>query len=105
MPSWVVEDPGIFLATFLNKSQSQQADTIINYWKDEDIQVAVPTLFRYEIITVLRKNVYRGLISAPEALIAQNSLLPAMLRLDVLIDDALFKHRYKCATQLNRPTA
>lgn len=105
MTSWVVADSGIFLATVLNESQSQQADTIINYWIDEDIQVAVPTLFRYEIIAVLRKNVYRGLISAGEALIAQNSLLAAMRGLDFLIDDALLKRSYEFATQLNRPTA
>jgi hypothetical protein len=57
MTSWVVADSGIFLATVLNESQSQQADTIINYWIAKDIQVAVPTLFRYEIIAVLRKTV------------------------------------------------
>jgi len=45
MTSWVVADSGIFLATVLNESQSQQADTIINYWIDEDIQVAVPHYF------------------------------------------------------------
>jgi len=105
MTSWVVADSSLFLAAVLQESHSQRADALINSWISENIQIAAPTLFRYEIIAVLRKNVYRGLISPEQALVAQKNLLSSTHGVDFIIDDALLKRGYELAAQLNRPTA
>ena len=105
MTSTVVADSGIFLAAVLDENHSERADALISFWIAEDIRIAVPVLFRYETIAVLRKNVFRGLISTEEALTAQTSLLSLTRTVDFIIDDNLLKRSYELATQLNRPTA
>ena len=64
MTAWVVADSGIFIATALKETYSVQAEQLVRNWREQGIQIAAPTLFRYEIIAVMRKSVFRGNVSA-----------------------------------------
>jgi predicted nucleic acid-binding protein len=105
MTSWVVADAGIFLAAVLEESYSKQASALIKLWNTEDRQIAAPTLFRYEIIAVIRKNVFRVLLAPEDALEKRDILLSLAQKLRFFVDDDLLRRSYELATQLNRPTA
>lgn len=103
MTSWVVADSGLLIATQLTETYSPQADTIFKQWERERVQITAPVLFRYELISAVRKHVYRGTISAQEG----DRIRERLLRYPVTIiyDDRLLRRAYELATQLNRPTA
>jgi len=103
MTSWVVADSGIFIATVLEETFSQQADALISRWSTQDVQIAAPILFRYEVTSVMRKSVYRNLLTPKEAIQKRDILLAQPIRL--MIDIDLLKRGYDLATQYNRPAA
>jgi predicted nucleic acid-binding protein len=103
MTAWVVADSGIFIATALVETYSWQAEVLLRTWREQGVQVAAPTLFRYEIVAVMRKSVYRGHVSMAQGLNGRDALLEYPVQL--LMDDTLLKRGYELATQYNRPTA
>ena len=103
MTSWVVLDSSIALATVLPERFSQEAIALIASLTGQQIHIAVPTLFHYEIIAVLRKHAYRGVLTAEEAESKCDLLLAQPV--ETMIDDALLRRGLALATQFNRPTA
>jgi predicted nucleic acid-binding protein len=103
MTSWVVCDSGIILATVLIESSSAQAKALLGSWYDQNMQLAAPSLFRYEIVAVVRKYVHRGILT-PDAGIRTRDLLLAE-PVQLMMDDALLRRGYELATRFNRPTA
>src|SRR5436190_20051297 len=103
MTAWVVADSGIFLATVLTETYSEHAEQLLRGWREHEVQIAAPTLFRYEIVDVMRKSVYRGILSTEQALKGRDALLEYPVQL--LMDDALLKRGFELATQYSRPTA
>jgi predicted nucleic acid-binding protein len=103
MTSWVVADSGIMLATVLVEPYSANAKALVAFWKAQNMKVAAPSLFHYEIVAVLRKHVYRGTISQEKATTSIQALLETPVQL--FMDIALLKRAYELATQFNRPTA
>ena len=69
----------------------------------QQTQIAVPTLFHYEIVAVLRKHAHRGSLTVAEADSACDLLLAQPVQ--AMIDDALLRRGLALATQFNRPTA
>ena len=65
--SWAVIDSGILLATVLTEQYSKEAKTLVKSLTGQQTQVAVPMLFRYEIVAVMRKHAYRGTLGAEDA--------------------------------------
>ena len=103
MTSQVVVDSGIFLATALAETYSSQAKALVKMWETQNANLVAPTLFQYEIVAVLRKQVNRGLISPADALKAQDYLLDYPVQL--YMNKSLLKRAYELATKYNRPTA
>src|SRR5258707_9257729 len=103
MTAWVVADSGIFIATALKETYSVQAEQLVRNWREQGIQIAAPTLFRYEIIAVMRKSVFRGNVSAEQAITGRDALLEYPVQL--FMDDVLLKRGYELATQFSRPSA
>ena len=103
MTSWVVADSGIPLATVLVEPNRERAKALLRYWASNDIQVAAPTLFRYEIVAVIRKHVYRDTFTLEDGLRARNQLMSEPVHL--MMTDDLLRRGYELATQFNRPTA
>jgi predicted nucleic acid-binding protein len=67
------------------------------------IQIVAPVLAHYEIVAVVRKWVYRELISPEHA----NRALTILLNIPMLTvtDDSLLNRAYEIATAYDRPTA
>ena len=103
MTSWVVADSGILLSTVLDEPLQAQAIELWEAWKAQDIRVAAPILFQYEIVAVPRKHVHRGILS-----VEKGNLIPeTLLQIPVVcyISPKLLFRAYELATELNRPTA
>jgi predicted nucleic acid-binding protein len=72
-------------------------------WEQQILQVAAPSLFHYEIVAALRKQVYRGILVPEEAVIIRGKLLSVPVQL--FMNTPLLRRAYELATQFNRPTA
>lgn len=103
MTSWVVADSSLFLSTVLIETHSLQAKSLMRLWSVQNVRIAAPSLFRFEIVSVLRKHVYRGILTSDEGTNLCNLVLAEPVRL--LMDKALLRRGYELATQFNRPTA
>lgn len=103
MASAVVVDSGIMLASVLAEAHSEKARALIGWLIGQGATIVVPTLFLYEVVAVLRKNVYRGLLSPGEALKHRDVLLAQPVQ--PMIDSGLLRRAYELAEQFNRPTA
>jgi len=47
-------DSNVFLATIIPDNNTQKAHNLIQFIKVKQLQIAVPTLFRYEVVAVIR---------------------------------------------------
>ena len=103
MTSWVVSDSGILIATVIEESITQKADALVGYWDAQGIPIAAPSLFRYEIVAVMRKSVYREILTEAEAIRGRDVLVS--LPIHLMFSNDLLRRGYELATQLNRPTA
>lgn len=104
MASLVVADSGIFIKLVLEEPFSEQADQLIRQWSQQTTQVAAPVLFQYEIVAVIRKHVYRKLLTAEEAAAKRDMLLTIAQTIRFEVDEKLLRRAYALAEQFNRPT-
>src|SRR5579859_5165245 len=103
MTSWVVIDSGILLATVLIEQHSEKAKSLVKLLTGQQTQIAVPVLFRYEIVAVMRKHAYRGTLTAEDAVSKCNLLLAQPVQ--AMVDDELLRRGNVLAALFNRPTA
>lgn len=103
MTLWVVSDSGILIASALREEHTDKAQALLRQWHHQKVSIAAPSLFHYEIVATIRKNVYRQLVQAEEAFQIREKLLNVPVSL--LMDDDLLRRGYELATELNRPTA
>ena len=103
MTLWVVVDSGIFLKTVLPEDYSDEADKLFKHWQQQGVNLAAPSLFQYEVISVLRKSVVRKVITEAQA--QQALLIFSNLTIAYSLEYHLLSRAYELATQLNRPTA
>jgi len=103
MNAWVVADSGLLIASVLLETHTPKAKAILQHWMDGKIRIAAPILFRYEIVAVMRKSVYRGMVTVEEAAKGRDFLFAYSVHF--MIDSDLLKRAYELATQFNRPTA
>lgn len=101
MTSWVVCDSGILLATVLPETYSTQALALLHQWEQKDIRLAAPALLRYEVVSVIRKSVYRNILPVDDAVQKRDILLAQPVR--IYLDDTLLRRAYDLATQYNLP--
>lgn len=103
MTSWVVCDSGILLATVLPETYSQHAVALLRYWDEQDFRLAAPVLFRYELLSVMRKSVYRNILTSDEAIRKRDILLAQPVQL--MVNDKLLRRGYELASKHNFPAA
>lgn len=103
MTSSVVCDSSLLIATALVESNTSKARALVQLWEQQNLQLTAPSLFHYEIVAALRKNVYRGTLVPEEAIIVRDKLLSVPVQL--MMDMPILKRAYELATQFNRPTA
>jgi predicted nucleic acid-binding protein len=99
----VVVDSGILIASVLKERFFQKADALLEYWRQNNLQLAAPVLFQYEVVAVARKVVFQKRATLEEAIEARDFMLS--YEVETYLDEALLKRAYELATQFDRPTA
>ncbi len=103
MTSWIIVDNNILIASVLQEQFSAQATALLEWIDAEEVQLAAPVLLRYEVVSVLRKIVHRGIITPQDGERYVNHLLkrPATF----LMSDELLLRAYQMASELGMPSA
>lgn len=101
MTSWVVADSNIYLATIIPDLQTERADALIAHWIVQDYTIAAPYLFRYEVMSVVRKHVARETLTDDEGRQALSNLLAQPIQ--YFADDDLLNRAYELAKLHDRP--
>lgn len=65
--SRVVVDASFFLKIFLPEDKSDEAEERWTNWIEESIEVVAPALIVFEVSSVLRNKVYRGILGKDDA--------------------------------------
>ena len=101
--SWVCVDAGLVVKLVVEESYSQEARTLWRIWQKEGYEIAAPSLLRYEVASVLRKQVMRHLRTMSENRYA----LELVLAFDIqYLEPVNFHQRaFALANQLGRPAA
>jgi predicted nucleic acid-binding protein len=101
MTSWVVADSGIYLATVLQEPVTGQAKALTSAWNQSGTQVAASYLFRYELVSVIRKHIARGNMAYTH----WHRVLTGLLTVPVTYstDETLLGRAYELANLYNRP--
>ena len=86
----VVIDANIGLALVVNLPYSQAAELKFTAWREDDVAVAAPSLWWYEVVSSLRKAAQAGLLSVSETVAALDDLSALGI---LTIDAALETHR------------
>jgi len=101
--SLVCADAGVLIKLVVAEEDSDQADVVWERWKEDGVKVVSPGLLLFELTSVLRKKVHRGLLSPEEA----ERAFDLVHRLLVLVLTPPDLHRRACelAARFNRPAA
>jgi predicted nucleic acid-binding protein len=101
--SLVCADSNLAIKLVLHERDSALARELWQSWWIQETDVIAPTLWAYEVTSVIRKQVYRGLL-APDA---ETDTLEAIHRLPVLLMKPTGLHRRASALarRFDRPAA
>jgi predicted nucleic acid-binding protein len=101
--SLVCVDSCLVIKLVVPEPLSGVADALWSKWIEEGVEVAAPRLLRYELVSVLRKKVYRALLTEKEAM----KSLQVALALDISLVDPneLPLAAWKLSHDLQQPTA
>lgn len=102
MKSLVCVDAGIFIKVLLKESLSERARALWGRWAEE-VRVVAPTLFAFEVTSLLRKQAYRGLITPEEG--EEPFALSQEAAVTLVRREGLHRHAWEMAKRLNRPAA
>ena len=105
MAAQVVADSGVFIAIVMEETFGVRANRLVRSWSRDHVQVIAPVLFQYEIVAVIRKNVYRGLLSEEEGIEKRDLLFALTKFIQYEVNEVLLRRAYDIAQQFNRPTA
>jgi predicted nucleic acid-binding protein len=103
MNSLVCVDASLVLKLVLGEDDSPRVLTLWRRWIDESITVIAPPLLAYEVTSVLRNKVYRGLLS-PE--LGDEAFREIHAQgIHYLAPEELHVRAWELARRLNRPAA
>jgi len=103
MPSLVCADASILIKLMTTEPDSDRADGLWEQWKNQGVEVVAPTLLLFELTSVLRNKVHRGLLTAEEGDIAFDMM--EQLPISIRFPSGLHRRAWELATELNRPAA
>jgi len=101
--SLVCADAGILIKLVVAEEDSDRADTLWEQWKEDGVKVVSPGLLLFELTSVLRKKVHRGLLSPEEGERAFDTV--HRLPVQVLTPPDLHRRAWELAARFNRPAA
>jgi predicted nucleic acid-binding protein len=96
-------DSGILLATAQTETFTDKAKMLLSHLNAQRVHCVAPVLLKYEVISVVRKWAYRGVIKREDSELILARLLNYPLELH--FDEALVLHGYQIAEIYQRPTA
>jgi predicted nucleic acid-binding protein len=97
----VCADAGILIKLVVAEEDSDRADALWERWKEDGVRVVAPGLLPFELTSVLRKKVHRGLLSPEEGKEAFDMV--HRLPVQVLTPPDLYRRAWELATRFNRP--
>ncbi len=103
MTLWAVADSSIYLAIALREPHADAARALIGEWTQTQTHIAAPYLFRYELISVVRKHITRGNITLSDGQAAINGLLRRPV--EIFTEESLLHRAFKLASDFNFPAA
>ncbi len=104
MTTSIILDSGIYLALVLpNEKMATQAQSLFHAVDAKKFVLCAPTLLRYELVSALRKNVFRGRIASEDAQRMLQKILSH--RIKFYISERLVQRAYEFAEAHNLPTA
>lgn len=103
MTSIVCADAGLALKLIFPEVDSARARALWEAWRASQTTVVAPTLWGYEVTSVVRNRVQRGLFPADQEMTAIATL--HQLPVQLLYPDTLHQHAARLAQQFNRPAA
>jgi predicted nucleic acid-binding protein len=101
--SLVCADAGILIKLVVAEEDSDRADALWEQWKEDGVKVVSPGLLLFELTSVLRKKVHRGLLSPEEGEMAFDTV--HRLPVQVLTPSDLHRRAWELAARFNRPAA
>jgi predicted nucleic acid-binding protein len=97
-------DAGVFVKVLV---QEDLSDIVRQQWERwtlvEKRKPIAPVLFLFEVVAVLRKQVYQGRLTLKEGSVALDVLLDA--NVEIVTSTALHRRAWELADRLNQPTA
>jgi predicted nucleic acid-binding protein len=101
--SWVCVDANLVIKIVVKENFSPEIRVLWRNWLNEERKIAAPPLLRYEVASVLRKQVVRGIRTADE----NRQALKEAMALDIqYIEPPDFHQRaFDMAAHLGRPAA
>ena len=96
-------DAGILIKLVVAEDDSDRADALWEQWKEDGVKVVSPGLLLFELTSVLRKKVHRGLLSLEEGEKAFDTV--RQLPVQMLTPSDLHRRAWELATRFNRPAA
>lgn len=99
--SWVCADAGILVKLVISESDSDMADALWESWQEQDVEVIAPGLLPFELTSVLRKKVHRGLLSPEEGERAFTTVHQLPVR--ICAPAGLHRRAWELASRFNQP--
>ena len=103
MPSIVCADAGLALKLVFPEADSARARALWDAWRLNQTTVVAPTLWGYEVTSVIRNRVHRGLFPGADEATAITTLYQVPIQL--LYPDALHLNAAQLARRFNRSAA
>lgn len=103
MSRWICLDASLTLKWFLPEPGSDTALSLLRRWNRDGMRLAAPHLLAFEVTSVLRNRVARGLITPEEGERKLNLFIALPIQLQTppeLVNDA-----FRLAGELDRPNA
>lgn len=103
MSRWVCPDASLALKWFLPEPGSDTALSLLRRWNRAGVSLAAPHLLAFEVASVLRNRVVRGLLTPQEGERKLNLFAALPIRLQT--PPGLVLDAFRLAGELGRPTA
>jgi predicted nucleic acid-binding protein len=97
----VAVDAGFLLKIFLPENKSDQAEELWKAWVGDNVEIVAPTLITFEVSSVIRNKVFRGMLSEREG----GEIISLLKQLDIslIYTEELLDIAWEIGAILNTP--
>ena len=97
----VAVDASFLLKMFLPENKSDQAEELWKAWVGDHVEIVAPTLITFEVSSVIRNKVFRGILTEREG----GEIISLLRQLDIslIYDEELLDISWEIGATLNTP--